>query len=145
MQLSLIHRNEAYTKIINKLPRKRKEVFTALTTLGKASLENIASFMNRRTSDISGRITELKKCFLIKEFCSAKAQRTNNPVTVYMLTNEDERVDLVNERFIELRTEKDRLTNDLNLFKGLSQATRRIVLDRLKKIDKEINDLSKAI
>ena len=145
MQLSIINRNGAYEKLIDKLPKKRKEVFTALTTLEKASLETISSFMNRRTNDISGRITELKKCFLIKEFCSAESQRTGNSVTVYTLTTEDERIDLTNKRFIELRTEKDRLTNDLNLHKGLSQALRRIVLDRISKIEKEIKDLSRAI
>jgi DNA-binding Lrp family transcriptional regulator len=145
MQTSILNRNEAYNSIIEKLPKKRKEVFNVISVLGKASLENIAKFLKCRPSDISGRITELKKCFLIKEFCSADSRRTGNPVTVYILTTEDDRIDSVNEKFIELRTERDRITNDLNLNKALSQALRRIGLDRINKINKEIKALKKVI
>ena len=145
MQTSVLNKNLAYTSIVDKLPKKRKEVFNTISTLGKASLENIARFLNCRPSDVSGRVTELKNMFLIKEFCSAKSQRTKNSVTVYTLTSEDERIHLVNVRFIELRREKDRLTNDLNLHKELSQALRRIALDRISKIEKEIKSLEKVI
>ena len=53
MQLSITNRNDAYYSIIDKLPKKRREVFNAISTLGKASLENIARFLNCRPSDIS--------------------------------------------------------------------------------------------
>ena len=83
--------------------------------------------------------------FLIKEIYSAKSKRTKNSVTVYVLTSEDERIESVNERFIELRREKDLITNDLNLFKGLSQATRRVLLKHIDKIKKNIKALEKVL
>jgi len=135
----------AYHSILETLPKKRKQVYNTLLALGKASLERIASYMNKRPSDISGRITELKKCFLIKEVFTAESQRTGNTVTVYTCTTDEERVDLVNDRYIELIRERDLITNDLNLFKGISQASRRTLLDRLKKTSNEIKALRKVL
>jgi hypothetical protein len=145
MQLSIHNRNDAFLQIVEKLPKKRKEVYNAISTLGKATLDNIAKYLKCRTNDISGRVTELKKCFLIKEVFSACSQRTGNSVTVYSICTEEERIDLVNERYVELTRKKDSITNDLNLNRQLSQASRRTLLLEIEKINKDIKALKKVI
>ena len=144
-QISLYNRNEAFLRIINKLPKKRKEVYLTIQQHKNCTLEKIARILKCRPSDISGRVTELKKCFLIKENKILDSKRTGNSITSYIILNEDERIDLVNENYVLLRDEKDKIINDINKYDNLSEESKKILLLRVDKINKEIKALKKVI
>ena len=144
-QISIHNTNEAFLRIINKLSKKRKEVYITIQQHENCTLEKIARILKCRPSDISGRVTELKKCFLIKEKEFLNSQRTGNSITSYIILNEDERIDLVNENYILLRDEKDQIINDINEYDNLSEESKKILLLRVDKIQKEIKALKKVI
>jgi hypothetical protein len=144
-QISLYNKKEAFLETINKLPKKRKEVYLTIHQYKNCTLEKIARILKCRPSDISGRVTELKKCFLIKEKEILNSQRTGNSITSYIILNEDERIDLVNKHYVLLRDEKDKIIKDINEYDNLSEESKKVLLLRVDKINKEIKALKKVI
>lgn len=58
---------EAYRKIYDSLPKRRKQVLEKIIELGEATIEETALSMNRYPNQISGRFSELRKANLIVE------------------------------------------------------------------------------
>lgn len=137
------NRNEAFHINTEKLSLRRKTVYKIIKTYGLVSAQQIKDKMRLGVNQVSGRITELKEMFLIKEEGSVLNRNTNVRNTLYAVTTKDEQVDLVNARYQELVDEKKSLENDYHL--GVSEYGLEAIKNRIKKIDKKINVLSKIL
>ena len=79
---------------------------------------------------------------LIVEFGSKENRWTNYNNTSYqVIKNENERIDLINKKFVEYRNAKDKLINDYNL--KLSDLSKTLIQKEINKIQKKINYLEK--
>lgn len=141
MDLSIKHRNETFQEIKDRLPDSRKEVLECIKDLGAAKLDSICLNLNKRKFQLSGRITELKFLGFIKECGEDVSLYSNNKVTVYTCTTEEEQINIVNKRFIELRNKLDSLVNDFNL--GLSRYSLDLIKKEKARIENKIDQLSK--
>lgn len=139
--LSVINRNETYKNIIEKLPNSRKVVYEVIYQLGYSSLDEVCFNLNKTKNELSGRITELKYFGLIKEVSDGISSRSNNKVTVYSCTTQEERISIVNKRYISLIEEQKKLESDF--IEGISIFTLDLIKKRISSIKKKINQLSK--
>ena len=139
MNNSITNRNISYFQIVDKLPQKRKTIFELIKRHEPCTAWELCSQSMLPVNEVSGRITELKRLFLVVE-CGKKENRfTGHFNTVYRKATEEERVRLINAEFVRLRDVKDDLINGLNL--GVIGVTKQIVLKELKKINKQIDCL----
>lgn len=134
---SIRNRNEAYQLIVEGLPEKRKQVFKMYEKKAPCTRQEISEEYLLPINVVSGRTTELHDIFLLVE-CGSKENRwTGKKNTMYRpVKNFDERIDLINEKFVELRDRKDKLVNDFNL--GLSELSRELIKKEINKIQKQI-------
>lgn len=141
MELSIKHRNETFEAIKEKLSESRRVVYQAIADLGQTDLDTICFNLNRTKNELSGRITELKFYGLIKEVGDNISSRSNNKVTLYILTTPEEQIEIVNKTFVELREKSDSLVNDYNL--GLSKFSINLIKREIRKINAKIKQLEK--
>ncbi|CAL2091830.1 conserved hypothetical protein [Tenacibaculum sp. 190524A05c] len=144
METAINNRNEAFFSIIEKLPAKRQLVLELIKENVQITAQDLSEKYGKPINEITGRITELKKCFLVVE-CGHKFNRFTNykNTLVRVVKSVNERIDLINQRFIELRQQEDDLVNDYNL--NFSDLTKELILRKIKKIKSEINSLSKIL
>lgn len=76
-----------YEQVVPTLPERRRLVFEAIKTLGKATLQDVSLALNRPLNALSGRLTELKRAGLIKEV--GKKQIGESKFSVYEVNNEE--------------------------------------------------------
>ena len=136
------NRNAAYFSIIEKLSKKRKLIFQLIGENKEITAQELAEKYMLPINEVTGRITELKDMCLIVEFGSKENRWTNYNNTSYqVIKNENERIDLINKKFVEYRNAKDKLINDYNL--KLSDLSKTLIQKEINKIQKKINYLEK--
>ncbi len=134
------NRNECFFTNAETLGARKKTVYKIIESYGKLTAQEIKEKMVLGVNQISGRLTELSDLYLIKESGSKFNEKSDRPNTLWEITTPDERIDMVNTAFINLRSERDTLINDLNLL-NLSQITRDRTFKRVRTIDKQIFNL----
>jgi len=140
--LSLENRNEAYYSIIECLPKKRRRIFQIINENPNSSAFEISQYFRIPINQVVPRITELKSLFLICETGSKTNQNTNKQNTLYRVVKDlSERIDLINKRFVELRSQKEQLEHDYIL--NLTDLTKSMILKEIHKINVQINFLDK--
>jgi len=140
---SIKNRNDAYVSIIENLSRKEQLIFQLIKENEPCTSFDISEKFLLPINEITGRVTGLKNSFLIVEAGSKENKSTGKKNTLYRCVNIDERIELVNAHFVELRDQKDKLINDFNL--GLSEFTKSLVKKQLDKINKQIKSLSNIL
>ncbi|MDB0602134.1 hypothetical protein PL373_13445 [Tenacibaculum maritimum] len=144
METSIKNRNDAYVSIIESLSKKEQLIFQLIKENAPCTSCEISEKYLIPINEITGRVTGLKKSFLIVEQGSKKNRWTNKNNTLYRaVKNIDERIDLINAHFVQLREQKDNLVNDYNT--GLSTLTKDLIKKHLDKINKQINSLTKIL
>ncbi|WP_440881433.1 hypothetical protein [Tenacibaculum sp. C7A-26P2] len=144
METSIKNRNDAYVSIIESLSKKEQLIFQLIKENAPCTSCEISEKYLIPINEITGRVTGLKKSFLIVEQGSKKNRWTNKNNTLYRaVKNIDERIDLINAHFVQLREQKDNLVNDYNT--GLSILTKELIKKQLDKINKQINSLTKIL
>ena len=139
---SITNRNTAYHSILDNLPEKRKLIFELIKENGQCTAQELSEKYLLPINEITGRITELKDMCLIVEFGSKENRWTKQNNTSYqVIQKEDERIDLINKKFVEYRDAKDKLINDFNL--NLSNTSKSLIKNEIRKIQKKINYLEK--
>ena len=141
MNLSIQNRNESFVKNIEKLSLRRKAVYKIIAQYGFLTSHQIKDKMRLGINQVSGRITELKDMFLIIEAGTVINIKSNTHNTLWKVTNEQERIDLVNKRYTALIDEQKQLESDYHL--GVSNYGLEAIKSRIKKIKKQIEALSK--
>jgi len=138
--LSIENRNQAYFSIIESLPKKRKRIFYCIQQNPNSTAVDISTNYNIPINEVVPRITELKNYFLITESGSQTNQKSKKQNTIYKaVENLSQRIDLINARFVELRTNKETLERDYIL--GVSNLTRDLIQKQINKINIEIKML----
>jgi len=141
---SIINRNEAYKSIIGELPERRQYIFQMLEQVPNSSAWDIADITEMPFNQVAARITELKDLFLIIEVGSKINPKSKKSNTLYrVVTNLDERIDLINEAFVEYRENKEKLERDYHA--GVSTLTKAMIKKEIDKIKYQINSLSKIL
>jgi hypothetical protein len=143
METSIANRNATYLAILENLPKKRGKVYEAIKIFGVASTQDIAKYLNVDDSSISGRFTELKRCFLIKEVGFKDSTKSNNKTITYTVTTDEERIDLVNKKFVELRDKKDALIQD-QILHPLCEYSQEVMTKEIAKLETKIKNLEKV-
>jgi len=142
--LSLDNRNQAYYSIIDSLPKKRRRIFQIINENPNSSAFEISQYFRIPINQVVPRITELKTLFLICETGSKTNQNTRKQNTLYRVVKDlSERIDLINERFVELRSQKEQLEHDY--IKNLTDLTKSMILKEIHKINTQINFLDKFL
>ncbi len=142
MSISIKNRNDAYKSIIDKLPEKRKYIFSMIESSPDSTAWDIANKTLLPFNQVAARITELKEIFLVKETGSKVDGYTTKKNTTYqVITDHEERINLINNAFISLRTKRENLENDYS--PSLSETTKIIIRKEIKKVKTLINSLSK--
>jgi len=134
------NRNESFFIDTEKFSARRKTVYNLIKNYGHLTTQEVRSKMVLGANQVSGRITELKELFYIKEDGSKFNEVSRKGNTLWTLTGYDERIDLINSKYAELINEYKTLENDLNLA-NLSKTTKQRTLKRMEKINKLIFNL----
>jgi|GEM_PF-1601014 len=138
------NRNRAYFSITEKLPQKRQRIYAFISQCEPCTALEISDNYHIPINEVVGRITELKNYFLIVEAGSKTNLHTGKKNTIYRITKSDsERIDLINQRFVELRNQKEQLERDFHL--GISPLTRDLILKETAKINVQIHQLGKIL
>ena len=138
---SILNRNQTYNKVYENLPESRRVVLATIFEMVYASLDQVCEYLDKTKNELSGRFTELKYFGFIKEVSNNISSRSNNRVTVYCCTSEQERIMIVNDLYRDLIDEKKSLESDYH--KGISRHTLKMVKKRISQIESRINLLSK--
>lgn len=139
---SITNRNAAFHSIIEKLPENRRLIFELIQENKQITAQEISEKYQKPINEITGRITELKNYCFIVEAGSRENRFTSKQNTIYqVIQSEDERINLINKRFVELRDTKDSLINDYNL--NLSKISKELLKKEINKIQTKINFLEK--
>lgn len=142
MATSIRNRNDAYVSIIESLPEKEQLIFQLIRENSPCSSWDVSEKYLIPINEVTGRITGLKNSCLIVEEGSKENRWTKRNNTLYRAVKSvEERINLINAKFLLLRDKKDKLINDYNL--GLSCLTKEIIKKELDKINKQINSLDK--
>lgn len=143
MSISIQNRNEIYLSIYDSLPKRRALIYKKINQYEPCSALDIEKITGMKVNKFSGRITELKNSFLIKEV-GLKHYKKNCSSTQYsIIRNANERVDLINAEFVRLRDKRDSLLSDYHM--GLSAFTKYLLKKELKKIDDKIKGLENIL
>jgi len=112
MSISIQTRNEAYLAIVDDLSDKQKLIYQTIRYLGKASNSDISEYLKIPINQVTGRVTELRKQFLIQAI-KTKANTYTGIQNAVWKTVEDhyERIQLM-IRFIEESSHYLRLIED---------------------------------
>ncbi|WP_109438379.1 hypothetical protein [Aquimarina sp. AU119] len=144
MNASIQNRNQSYLSIIGKLSEKRKLIFQLIRSNEPCTSVDIRNKHHIPINEITGRVTELKFLCLIEEADIKKNQHSQHNNTAYSTVKSlSRRIDLINQKYAELRDYRDQIINDYNL--GLNDATKEILNKELKKTYYKINALTKVL
>lgn len=114
MNTAIHNRNEAFCKIINRLPEKRQKVFKLIEKNPNITAQELSLKTMLPINEITGRITELKNAYLIVETGSKRNRHSNKKNTAYRVVDSiDERIDLINKTFSNLQEKCRLLESDL--------------------------------
>ena len=141
VKTSIENRNNAYFQNIEKLSQRRKTVYKLIENYGQLTAQEIKEKMVLGINQVSGRISELQELFLIKSVASKINNRSNKKNTVWSITTKNERNDLINAKYVELRNKRDILINDLNL--KISKTSKYLLKKEINKINTLISNLEK--
>jgi len=141
MSLSTQNRNVTYIDIVGGLPEKRKAVYQQIEFMGKASIEDISQNLVAGKNEVSGRITELKSLYLIREIGSEKSKK-NHIQTVYSIVHESEREGLMIESLHETKRCLENVEFNLNCVTGYSND---ILTKEHDKLKSKINQIEKLL
>lgn len=144
MNTSIQNRNKSYTSIVGKLSKKRKKIYQLIKDNEPCSSVDIRNKHHIPINEIVGRVTELKDMCLIEEVGIKKNEWSKQNNTVYRtIKSISQRIDLINQKYVELRDYRDQIINDYNL--GLNNATKEVLKKELKKTYNKINALTKVL
>lgn len=141
MSLSTENRNATYIHIVGGLPEKRLAVYKSIEWFGFASIENICEQLSLPKNEVSGRITELKSLYLIREIGSEKSKK-NHTQTVYSIIHESERERLMIESLHETKRSLENVDFNLNCVTGYSND---ILTKEHYKLKSKINQIEKLL
>jgi|TARA_R110000823_G_scaffold125977_1_gene252957 DNA-binding Lrp family transcriptional regulator len=143
METTLKNSINAYSEIKPKLSEKRRQIFELIQTLGKATPQELVEMFNdsniNYNLNVASRFTELREAGLIKIIGNRLNNKSNKFNAIYAVTTEEERIDIINQKYQELIDLKNHLINDLNL--KISFWTKLNVIKELKKINYKISKL----
>ena len=141
---SIINRNAAYLAIIDELAERRKYIFNIIKKNPDVSSKDIEGLTMLPSNEVTSRITELKNLFFIKESGSKENKYTKKSNTTYQIVESmDERIDLINAAFANLRDEKSNLERDYHL--NISKYSKVIVEKKIINIKRQIKSLGKIL
>ncbi len=144
MNTSIRNRNESYFNILNSLPKKKQLILQLFSENPNSTSQEIHEKYLIPINEVVARVSDLKNEFLLVETGSKENRWTGRMNTTYrVVKNINERIDLINERFVELRDQKDKLIRDYK--KGLSEYTKSIILKIMNSIDVKISRLGKTL
>lgn len=113
MNTSIHNRNESFASIVSKLPEKRRRVLELIEKYENASAQQLAELTMTPINEITGRITELKKAFLIVETGSKQNRFSHKKNTTYRVVKSvAERIDLINVTIENLKIKREKLEKD---------------------------------
>lgn len=92
-------------------------------------------------NEVSGRITELKSLYLIKEVGNNKTKK-NHTQTVYSAVEPSERMWLMTNDLHEQKRREENLVFNLTLVTGF---TKELVFAELKKVESKIKQIEKLL
>lgn len=134
-------RNKTYQDILESLPKKRSAVFESILSAGFASIEDVCDDLSLQKNEVSGRITELKSLYLIKEIGNNKTKK-NHTQTVYSAVEQSERRWLMTNDLHEQKRREENLVFNLTLVTGF---TKELVFTELKKVESKIKQIEKLL
>ncbi len=141
---SIANRNDAYKSIIDKLPERRKYIFQLIQEHPNSTAWDLANLTMLPFNQVAARITELKELCLIEETGSKIDSYTKKKNTTYKtISSLNERIELINKTFVQLRDDKSKLESDYR--SGVSNLTKNLVQKRIKGIKNQISSLSKFL
>lgn len=141
MSLSTENRNATYIDIVGGLPEKRLAVYKSIEWFGFASIENICDQLSSPKNEVSGRITELKSLYLIREIGSEKSKK-NHSQTVYSIVHESEREGLMIESLHENKRISENLEFNLSRVSGFAND---VLVKEIDKLKSKINQIEKLL
>lgn len=141
MSLSTENRNATYIDIVGGLPEKRLSVYKSIEWFGSASIENICEQLSLPKNEVSGRITELKSLYLIKEIGSEMSKK-NHSQTVYGIVEESERNWLMTNDLHEQKRHLENLQFNLTNVSGFAND---ILVKEIEKTKTKINNIEKLL
>lgn len=144
METSIHNRNKTYKNIVNRIPAKRKRIYELIVLHTEGiTAQQISNRYNIPINQITGRITELKDMCFIKEDQLQFNQSTGNHCTSYKaITDNDEFLNLTNNKYVKLTDKKNALILDYLL--GNSSYINEYIQKELLKIENKIKQLSKT-
>ncbi len=140
--LSIKNRNESFHKLTDKLGERNKTAYNLIKKYRGLTSHQIKEKMILGLNQVSGRITELKDLFLIKESGSRKNEKSDCKNTFWVITSIEERRDLVDAEFIKLRTNRDEIIDTINT-QSLKTYIENILILELKRVKKSIRNLER--
>lgn len=138
---SIINRNESFHTQIEKFALRKGTVYKMFKTYGGLTDFEVAQKMVLPINSITGRRKELLETFFLKAVWSKLNEKTNKMNTVWVVTDPEEREKLVDVKLFELYGEITALEIDV-AFINLSNVTEKLILQRIKKLQKLIDKLS---
>lgn len=143
MSLSIENRNKTFFKIKYGLSKRRGEVYLAIKDIqcGKATIEEVCALLNKPKNEVSGRISELKSLYLIKEIGSEKSKK-NHTQTVYSIVHESEREGLMIESLHETKRNYENIQFNLTCVTGYAND---LLIKELDKLKTKINQIEKLL
>lgn len=104
---SIETRNQAYLSILDSLGEKRRIVYQAIKHMRGATNHQIAEFLNWPINCVTGRVSELRKMFLIKSERKNGNTFSGNDHAIWEITESVEEWELLMKTY--LKGAKDKL------------------------------------
>lgn len=153
MEQSIKNRNETFKSIVDKLPAKQLAVYKIIalvqTPVTLDELCNLMAHVNyagnivkKPKNELSGRVTELKQSFFIKEVETDAKGKTGKSVTAYERVGKSQQLILIRNEIFDLTFKLERLELDQKL--SLSPFSRMLLKKaelRFKRKIKELKNL----
>tara|TARA_Y100001973_G_C5184808_1_gene327150 strand:+ start:874 stop:1317 length:444 start_codon:yes stop_codon:yes gene_type:complete len=139
------NRNDVYYKIIDKLPKKRATIYQMILEHQPCTPQELQDKYYIPANEVSPRFTELREAGYIVADGFKNSRRSKHKNICYRITTSSERIDIINAKYVELKTTVDYLTNDLNMNRdndNLSAVTKNMIKKRIKKLENEIQKLN---
>jgi len=133
-----------FDSIIKTLHPRRKYIFEMIQQTPNLTPLEVAYQNNLPDLETNSQIAFLKSEFLIVQTGFRKNKKTYTKEPTYRAVNSmDERNDLINKRFVELRTEKEKLERDY--IKVTTNISRTILQKEINKLNNKIKELDRMI
>jgi len=134
-------KEKLFNSIMETLHPKRKYIFEMIQQNPNLTPLEIAFHSNTPNLEINSQTAFLKNEFLIVQTGFKINKKTNAKEPTYRaVSSMDERNDLINKRFVELRTEKEKLEHDyIKITTNISRTTLQKEIDKLNNKIKELD------